>query len=496
MRWLWVVLIVLAFLLGLGVRLYDLKDAPLDFHPTRQLHSALIARGIYFQNLPDAPEWQRQMSMQQWQAEGLIEPQIMERLAAWSYQLLGSEQLWAARAWAILFWMIGALFLCLLARDLFGLAGAAMAVIYFLLWPYAVISSRAFQPEALQVCMILAGLWAAARWMNAPSHRRAVLAGILCGLAIYVKSVAVFFIAPALAGLLLTNFSPRELLRNRQVWLMFTLAVSPYILYHIYGVYMLGLLGEQFSLRFFPNLWLDPVFYLQWINELKGAVGLELFLAALAALLVLPGKRWQGLLGGLLLGYALYGFTFAYHISTHDYYQMPLLAITALGLAALFDLIVRALPRRHWSACGALALVLVAFMLLKTWDARVTLKKNDYRNEVRFWEKLGERLGHDSLVTGLMSDYGYRLAYWGWVDVRPWMQISDIRVRELSGQQVDVPSALQSALAGRDYFVVTLMDEFERQPELKTYLDAAFSLVEDSDEVLIYDLRAEAGTEQ
>ena len=44
----------LLLLLGLGIRLYDLTDAPLDFHPTRQLRGALIAPGIYYRWLPHA----------------------------------------------------------------------------------------------------------------------------------------------------------------------------------------------------------------------------------------------------------------------------------------------------------------------------------------------------------------------------------------------------------------------------------------------------------
>ncbi len=491
-RWVWVGLIALAFLLGLGVRFYDLKDAPLDFHPTRQLHSALIARGMYYQTLEDAPQWQKDLSYSQWQKEGLIEPQIMERLTAWTYQVIGSEQLWAARVWAILFWTLGGLFLCLLANELFGLAGSALAVVYFMLWPYAVSASRAFQPESLMVAAIIIGLWAAVRWMKQPSWGRVVLAGLCCGLAIYIKSVAVFFIAPALAGLLLTNFSLKDLIRSKQVWVLFVLAVSPYIAYHIYAMYVLKLLESQFSLRFFPNLWVDPVFYLQWIGEIKNVIGLEIFLAALAASLVFPKKKWKGLLIGLLAGYLIYGFTFSYHISTHDYYQMPLLAITALGLAAGFDFVIEHLPKKNGFSIGAFALVLVGFMLLKAWDSRVTFKKMDYHNETRFWEKLGERLGRDSRVTGLLTDYGYRLAYWGWTDVDPWMQTSDISLREMAGSQVDIQAAFQSAVQARDYFVVTLMSDFEKQPELKEALNTSYPLLEASDEVLIYNLRGRA----
>ena len=44
----------LDFLFGiaLAIRLYDLTDLPLDFHPTRQLVSIIKARGIYYQTHP------------------------------------------------------------------------------------------------------------------------------------------------------------------------------------------------------------------------------------------------------------------------------------------------------------------------------------------------------------------------------------------------------------------------------------------------------------
>ena len=218
-------------------------------------------------------------------------------------------------------------------------------------------------------------------------------------------------------------------------------------------------------------------------------IGLEVFLTGLVGILVFPRKRWRGMLIGLLVGYLIYGFVFSYHISTHDYYQMPLLAFTALGLAAVFEALINSLPAKGKGSLAAIALVLTAFMVLKAWDTRVTFKKVDYHNETRFWEKLGDQLGHDSRVVGLLTDYGYRLAYWGWVDVDPWMQTTDIALRELAGNQVDLDAAFQSAIEGKDYFVITLMDELARQPNLKKTLDANFPLIEATDEVLIYDLR-------
>ncbi len=488
-QWLWWAIIIFAVILGITVRFYDLTDAPLDFHPTRQLHSALIARGMYYENLEDAPTWKREMAVSQWKSEGLIEPQIMERLTALTYQIIGSEQLWAARVWSIFFWIIGGVFLFLLAREIAGLEGAAIATVYFFLWPYAVIASRAFQPEPLMVAMILIGLWAAVRWTKKPNFVNAITAGIFCGLGIYIKSVSVFFIAPALAGLVLSNYSFKKAIRNRQIWIIGILSILPYALYHLYGVYILKLLGEQFSLRFFPALWTDPAFYLRWIGELSHVIGLEIFLVALAGSLIFPEKKVAGLFIGLTIGYLFYGFTFSYHVSTHDYYHLPLMVQVPLGLALVFNALVHAIENERIKFSRLIiSLVLVLFMALKTWDARVTLKRTDYRAEIVFWQNLGKELGNDKHITGLLSDYGYRLSYWGWMKVTPWMQMMDINLRELAGEPIDFQATLDQNLVGKDLFVVTLMDEFAGQPELKKFMDSNYRVIKDTPETIIYDL--------
>jgi len=488
-QWLWWAVIILAVILGITVRFYDLTDAPLDFHPTRQLHSALIARGMYYENLKDAPTWQKEMAVSQWKSEGLIEPQIMERLTAFTYQLIGSEQLWAVRVWSIIFWIIGGFFLFLLAREIAGLEGAAIAIVYFFLWPYPVIASRAFQPEPLMIAMIIIGLWAAVRWMGNPGTLNAIVAGVSCGLAIYIKSVSVFFIAPALAGLILSNYSLKDAVKNRQIWLIGFLSVFPYAIYHLYGVYILKLLGEQFSLRFFPALWTDPAFYLRWIGELNRVVGLEIFLFALAGSLVFSRKNISGFFIGLTVGYLLYGFIFSYHVSTHDYYHLPLMVQVPLGLALVSKALISAIEKEKIRLSRLIiAMLLVIFMALKAWDARVTLKRADYRSEIVFWQNLGDELGSDKKVTGLLSDYGYRLSYWGWMKVTPWMQMMDINLRELAGEPVDYHAALDQSLVGKDLFIVTLMDEFARQPELKKFMDSNYRIIKDTSEVIIYDL--------
>ena len=44
--------LLVLFVAALTIRLYDLTDPPLDFHPTRQLLSAIKARAIYYRTRP------------------------------------------------------------------------------------------------------------------------------------------------------------------------------------------------------------------------------------------------------------------------------------------------------------------------------------------------------------------------------------------------------------------------------------------------------------
>ena len=94
--WLMAAFVVVLFIGALGIRLFDLTDLPNDFYMVRQYRSLLIARGMYYAHLPAAPEWQREIAVAQWKGEGLIEPPIMESLAALTYHIIG-EHIWVGR---------------------------------------------------------------------------------------------------------------------------------------------------------------------------------------------------------------------------------------------------------------------------------------------------------------------------------------------------------------------------------------------------------------
>src|SRR5512136_1436438 len=86
-RWLLGFLLVVFFAGALAVRLVDLTDLPLDFHPTRQLQSMIKARGMYYETLANVPDWQKQLAIAQWHTQPIQEPEVMEHLAVLSYQV-------------------------------------------------------------------------------------------------------------------------------------------------------------------------------------------------------------------------------------------------------------------------------------------------------------------------------------------------------------------------------------------------------------------------
>ena len=107
-----VLLAGLVFLLGLGLRLFDLGDQSLGFYPLRQLQGAVIARGIYYSILPGADPALVKQAVGFWHAVPTQEPLIQQTVAAYAYRLLGYEALWVAGVFSTLCWMIagGALF--------------------------------------------------------------------------------------------------------------------------------------------------------------------------------------------------------------------------------------------------------------------------------------------------------------------------------------------------------------------------------------------------
>jgi len=272
----WIIAIILAFLLGAGAfpRFSDLSAPLLDFHPTRQLFGAIKARGIYYQDLPGAPEWQKNLAVRQYAAEATIEPPLLEQFTARLYTIFG-EQTGIPRALSASFWLLAAPFLFMLSRNLTGSTPAAAgSLAFYLLLPYAVTASRSFQPDPLMVALVILFWWGMENWCRNPSWKWTILSGLAGGMAIFVKLPAAFFVIGGAIGMIIAHPGLKKTLKLPKTWAVVILGLLPPAAYLFYGTYVDRFLGQQFAGRFYPELWISPSFYLRWFLKLENVASI------------------------------------------------------------------------------------------------------------------------------------------------------------------------------------------------------------------------------
>ncbi|HET9588123.1 MAG TPA: glycosyltransferase family 39 protein [Anaerolineales bacterium] len=505
--------LVLIFGAALAIRLYDLTDLPLDFHPTRQLLSAIKARGLYYETEPDGVStWKLETAIRQAKLKSDVEPVVFERLVAFTYRFTG-EQVWIARIYSSIFWLAGGIFLFLLVRDLISFEGAVFSTAYYLLFPYAISGSRSFQPDPLMVMLILAFWWTFSRWIaltsvsprfdfvakGAPplstngrgTWGAALLAGLVGGLAIFVKFSAAFFVIGGALGFGLAHYSLRDLLRNAQVWSMAVLGALPAAAYLIYGMFIAGFFGQQFSGRFFPALLLSPLTYLQWQTKAAMAAGGIFIMLALLGLFLVRDRLVRTFLYGLWGSYLLYGLFFNHHVATHDYYHLPFIPIVAVSLAPVgawfFARLTEAAIQR-W-AWPAVYLILLYGVLSVVWDVRNQMKAVDYRPDAAMWAEIGEHFDEEARIVALTQDYGSRLQYWGWRTAAVWPSVADIDHVDVRGGSFSFEDEFNRYSSQRDFFLVTDFDELQRQSELEEYLFSSYPVLAQGSDYLIFDLK-------
>jgi 4-amino-4-deoxy-L-arabinose transferase-like glycosyltransferase len=476
------------FILGLALRFYDLTDPPLDAG-YRQLQAAIIARGMYYQMLPNADPILQQTAISLWHHEDIFELPIFERIVALTYLVSGGEQLWIARVYTILFWMIGGLALFLIARKLSSPNGALVATAFYLVLPFGVIISRRFQPDAFMVMWILLSAVSLYHWEEKRDTKSAILVGLTCGVAVVVKAFAVFFIAPMAVAMVLISGNIKQSLRKPQIWLMAgIMIIIPAVVYFVLRS------GAQNYLAFwslsFTGLLVQPSFYVRWYELLNSLFGGIIIIISLAGV-VIARPKYRAILIALWVGYILFGLFEPWQIHTHDYYSLVLVPIVALSLAPIASIFFNHLANqsRLWKFLF-IGLAVLA-LAIPSWYARLELVTHDSRINWAAWTRLGKLIPKQGNIIALTDDYGTYVEYFGWRTVNLWPNSQDYSLMATIGTtpEVDFTDYFTQQTKGMDYFLIIAFNELENQPLLKTYLYDHYTFTK-GDGYVLFDLHS------
>jgi hypothetical protein len=229
-------------------------------------------------------------------------------------------------------------------------------------------------------------------------------------------------------------------------------------------------------------MWISPYFYLRWFLTLSNIMNVIWLSLAILGWLVFANKPAKIFLAGLWTSYAIFGFAFAHHISSHDYYSLPLIPIVALSLAPLATeflptFLEKLQPSRFYQLITFFLLLLA--LSLTSINQYLNMRTNDYRPQAAFWAEVGNAIGHQPGVVALTTDYGYPLAYYGWQNSDPWPLAPDIQ---------NFDETFSRLTAGKSYFLVTDFDEYNRQPELQKRLNANYPIIAQGNGYLVFDL--------
>lgn len=472
-----------------AVRFQGLSEPLVAFHPLRHYRSALIARACFYEATPATPEWALTIARANRDIQQAGEPPIMEWMACTAYRAIGAEHLAIPRALSTISWLAAAVAVYLLGCRLISRRGAWLATAITLFLPYAIVATRTFQPDPLMTACTLWAVLALVRWRDRPTRTRFVAAALLAGLALLVKPMSVFLVAPAMWAVSRGRRSWRANDASSGIWPIAALALIPPALF--YGGTMLfgSLAQDQLKTRFVPSLLVTEFFWTGLARQASRVFGVTIVVAAVAGTFAAVDPVLRRLLPAIWLGYAAFAVAFTYHVPTHDYYHLPFIPIAALATAAVLE---RLFLRRRVRSGVALAVTaaLGLFLVVRgIAETRPRLHVRDAAAIVSDYEQIGRVTGHSGKVIFLDTGYGYPLMYHAEIAGDAWPGVDDLEAERLDGRPsrtaVDRFNEDYAAIHP-EYMVVTDMPSLEAQRDLQSLLSERATLIDATSRHKIY----------
>ncbi len=518
-RW---VIIALLFAGAFAIRLYRINQPLLGFHPIRQYRTAILARVYYYQGAESIPQWEKQLHTAYKNGIPLLEPPVGELVAASLWRIAGGEYLLLPRITSCVYWLVGGVFLYLIACKLISPSAAVFSTLFYLFWPYNILIGRSIQPEAMMVMLYLCSVFLMLRYYDRPTVRRLIPVAVAAGCAILIKPYVIFPIYAAFISLGIFKQGLAGFVMSPKSMLFVIISLLPGGVYYGHSFLASEYLGRRSGMQFIPSLYLTGRFWKGWLTMIGHTTGILALIAAIIGTFFCRKGLARVLLAGLWAGYIVFGLVFNNAIHTHDYYQVPMIPIVSLGLGPVGVVLTNRVRRLSAAWCyglagvGILLLVLLGGMALKirpdqffNMDPRLKDKLDiacnfigvnphlvkrinvDFASEAKTAAEIGEIVNHSTKTMLLAGSDARALMYHGRFYSVPWPTKSDLYAHKLIGRRKT--TALERfnnryARHSPQYFIVADLEEFAQQKDLKDLLTNRFSVIARSDKYLIFDL--------
>jgi hypothetical protein len=168
----------------------------------------------------------------------------------------------------------------------------------------------------------------------------------------------------------------------------------------------------------------------------------------------------------------------------------------AISLAAIFSFLIEKIVKQPPFWRGFACVIVILAVALSAWLARNGIVSENNGSEVVGWTQMGTLMPKDGRIIALTHDYGYRIEYYGWINVDTWPYAVDFNMLTLRNDNDASGSPTTSTfdqyfekmIAGHKYFLVTLFNELDAQPLLKEKLYNTYPVSQQGDGFIIFDL--------
>lgn len=364
-----ILLCSIVLLSGLFLRLYKIDRPVADWHSWRQADTAAVARNFAKGKIDLL--YPQQDNLLILNEKGLPNPNryfinefpAYNAIVAVFYKLFGiNTQI--ARGVSVAFSIVGMFFLYLIAKKLFNIKIAIIALAFYAFNPYDIFYSSVIMPDPTFIALSIITLYVTLKWVEERSWIFAILLTFSFSSAMLVKPYAVFLAIPVAYWLIL-NWR-MQAITSLQPYFVALISITPLILWRIHvnnhpeGSFASTWLLNAGAIRFTGSFFRWIIF--ERLNKVIFATGG--FVLFIVGVIRSYQQKNSSFIFVWLISVLLYITIFAKGNVTHDYYQLPIAPVGAilvsLGFFALINL-AREVKYKIFNGLISLFLLLISF---------------------------------------------------------------------------------------------------------------------------------------